>query len=67
MTKLYMVYKIVITAYELVKSLIFDVAGELYIVFTILFRFSGTRIIIYRTMEKFDMDCGHTVPNHVDI
>ena len=36
-------------------------------VFTILFTFSGTTNSIFRIMEKYDKQCGHSVPNHVDI
>ena len=30
------------------------------------FHFQGQKAI-YRIIEKYDQDCGHSVPNHVDI
>ena len=43
------------------------VFNEFHIVFTILFTSPGTRTAIFKIMEKYDSECGHSVPNHVDI
>ena len=40
--------------------------GVSYCIYNII-SFSGTRNAIFRIMEKYDREWGHSVPNHVDI